>query len=781
MRSLFLLAVGLLSFTLFASVGKPRFSMAVPVWPEGRENETNTFFNFRADFHAEKDDHPVLRITASTYYRVYVNGAFVGHGPVRATHGFFRIDEWPLDAVVRAGVNAIAVEVRHYGCVTVDIAGEQTGFLACEVMAGSRTLCATGRDFTWSETRREQNTSIITPQRAPVEYYRLDPGFDDWRTAPGWKGREPARRPEAEWLTRLSPYPEFKTVRPKDFFSTSFRYDDRSPRNSTRLNRRYSWDGHDELSRISDPRVRPLGGTSCPVSLTKGFLADFGRIDSGFIGFTVECDGPTTVYAVFDEMAVDGIPNPWVRWAKDTMAVWELSAAGRYVCEMFEPTGVRYLHVFARKGAARVSDVYLREFKNHLVYAAEFSCSDERLNRVFAAARETCAQCTMDATLDNPIRERNSGPCDSFFTLGGYGLLSGDFSLERLFFENYMLPKDYPGIVHPMIPAFYPCSQFSAYVGHITTYVPWFFIELERYTDETGDTSVRDAMRDRLLEIAAFYRGFCNSDGLIEDIKWWTFVGWDMSSTFTKGVHYPLNMLWAEGLDVLSRLYGRPELSAEAARIRAKVLEQSWNGEWYRDHALRDAHGNLVVQSEISELCQYYALRFGVADPSKDVEFWEKTIRTLGRSGPGYGKAIGRMYPANYFQGIMIRHWLLAENGRDREAVKELGYLTDMSDAAGTLWEGYPDMSSEIVPFPQDNCLCQGFTSYAANLLFRSALGLRKLDRRNRRVLVSAPENGLDHCRGTIPTAEGPFVYGWRREGDRIVEDVRLPPGWSRD
>jgi len=53
-----------------------------------------------------------IRIAAATIYRLFCNGVFVGHGPARAAHGYYRVDEWDLAA--DAGVNHIAIEIAGY-------------------------------------------------------------------------------------------------------------------------------------------------------------------------------------------------------------------------------------------------------------------------------------------------------------------------------------------------------------------------------------------------------------------------------------------------------------------------------------------------------------------------------------------------------------------------------------------------------------------------------------------------------------------------------------------
>ena len=753
-----------------------RFAAAVPVWPEGRESETNSFFGFRADFVLPNGGVPALRITSANTYRVFVNGSFVGHGPVRAPHGYARVDEWPLP-LVHAGTNAVAVEVANYNERVFDGVGLQPGFLQCEVVTGDDVLCATGRDFTFVELPRVRNTSRMTMQRTRVEMYRLKPDWDAWRTAVGWKGGTPVRQRGAKLLPRVTPYPHFDLVRPRAFATTDFTFDDRTPRRRPEL----AYDGEDELSRLSDVRLVETAADSGEVRVGHGFAADFGRVDAGFIGFEVECSRPCRLYAVWDGVLTDASPDPLRRWGHPMSSVWEFAEPGSYRVELVEPTGLRYLHIFAERGAAKVGGVYLREFKNPRVFAASFECSDERINRVFAAARDTCSQCTMDATLDNPDRERNSGPCDAYFTLGGYALLSGDYSVERLLFENYAIAETYPLAGDEMLPWCYPADFQSSWQAVIPQYVAWLILQLERYTTDTGDRSICDRMRERLLKLPFVWRRFRNAEGFTEGMPGWSFLGWSMVSAFTKDVNYPSDALWAEALDALDRLYGRAELHDEAVKLRRRIRARSFDGTWFRDHARRGEDGKLVTGDDVSETCQYYMLRFGVASPATDAGYWERVVSQLGRYAPHYGKALGRMHPANYFQGLMLRHQLLVEAGRRREAVRELGFLVDMADATGTLWESYPGVFNDFCANGMYSC-CQGFTGYVATLIVRSALGLEKIDRLNRTVSFAVPDNGLRFARGTVPTADGPIVCEWTREKDgRINERLKLPKGWRRN
>ena len=71
-----LLAVGALASA--CGGGKASFSVAVPVWPEGRERRMNDFVEFRAFFDLPEGARPVLRITGASVYRIWLNGDTCG-------------------------------------------------------------------------------------------------------------------------------------------------------------------------------------------------------------------------------------------------------------------------------------------------------------------------------------------------------------------------------------------------------------------------------------------------------------------------------------------------------------------------------------------------------------------------------------------------------------------------------------------------------------------------------------------------------------------------------
>ena len=88
---------------------KKFFHKAESVWGFFPENCLNQSLIFVADI--PKQGNSVIRLTASSQYRLKVNGRFVGYGPARAAHNYSRVDEYKLDEFLVENINRITIEV----------------------------------------------------------------------------------------------------------------------------------------------------------------------------------------------------------------------------------------------------------------------------------------------------------------------------------------------------------------------------------------------------------------------------------------------------------------------------------------------------------------------------------------------------------------------------------------------------------------------------------------------------------------------------------------------
>src|SRR5208282_6454035 len=204
-----------------ASLGAsaPSFDSAKPIWPKGRETEKNLLVGFRASFKAPAQEKVMLRATGATLYRVFLNGHFLGEGPARGPHGFFRVDEWDLTAKLQPGVNVVAFEVAGYNVNSYYLL-DQPSFLQAEILSDGKVLASTeGHGAPFMATilkERVQKVQRYSFQRPFSEVYRLAPGYDRWRVDTSSMPAEAkvSTQPTKALLSRRVDYPDYTVRQP---------------------------------------------------------------------------------------------------------------------------------------------------------------------------------------------------------------------------------------------------------------------------------------------------------------------------------------------------------------------------------------------------------------------------------------------------------------------------------------------------------------------------------------------------------------------------------------
>lgn len=118
------------------------------IWDDGDPSPRNAWRWFRRSFHlATPEPDAIIRITADTRYRLWVNGTPVGHGPVRGYTNHWFVDTWEIGHLLRTDrPNVIAVHVLHFGVATFTTFRQRGGLLA-EIALGDGTI---GTDSTWT-------------------------------------------------------------------------------------------------------------------------------------------------------------------------------------------------------------------------------------------------------------------------------------------------------------------------------------------------------------------------------------------------------------------------------------------------------------------------------------------------------------------------------------------------------------------------------------------------------------------------------------------------------
>lgn len=763
--------------------GIPAFVSARPVWPKGEERTVNASVRFVATFDVGEGQKAFLRVTGASLYRIRLNGVFAGYGPARGPKGWFRVDEWPLE--VKAGPNELELEMAGYYCESYYIP-EQPSFLQAEVVTtDGYVLAATGEGgFAAFKTDRVRKSPRYSCQRTFAEVYRLNDAAKPTL--------ELVEQPAVRLLERIVPYPAFalnphlkivskadivpnseKAVEPLGFIT----FKSRAALSRTAFAEEElevnSWrDGA-----YADFRNRRVCADAFPQSLAHGqsLMLDAGLNDTGFFGATVDVRAPGRLILTFDEILTEGEVDPR-RLTCCNVVEWIFEAPGCYQVETIEPYTWRYANLSALSGEMTVSAPFVRTFKNGSVGRATFRSSDPALDRVFAAAKETFAQNAVDVFTDCPSRERAGWLCDSFFIGRVSRALTGSAEQERLFLQNYQLPAAFDCLPREMVPMCYPADHKLGLF--IPNWAMWLVLEVEEYLARSGDRVTVDALRPRLENIVEFLKEYRNADGLLQGLPSWIFIEWSAANMLVRDVNYPSNMVFAEVLDAMDRLYGRPGDAADAAKMRETIRRQSWTGKWFCDNSVVQPDGSLKLSGHCTETCQYYAFFFKTATPETHPELWRTLVVDFGPKRLAADKTALKshpeVWPSNAFIGNYLRLECLSRQGRSKEILEEAkGFFDYMAQKTGTLWENISTTAS-----------CNhGFASHAAITLYRDILGIRAVDYAKKTVTVAAPEGlPLDWCEGEMPLSQGEMMkMAWRKDAQgKTVLLAEVPSGWRK-
>lgn len=690
--------------------GEPSsFDMAKPVWSEGREKERNLTLTFCETVKVGRVGEASIRLTASCDYRLRINGEFVAHGPCVAAHDFYRIDAYDIKPYLHRGKNAITIEVAGYNCPSYYLL-DQPSFLQAEIEVDGKVVAATGRDFTaYDYGERVADVPKFSFQRPYTEYYRIKSSYD------GIKPEKLVEQEAKALLARGVAYPDYRV--------------------------------------------------HSAVLIGKN-LYKFATNSSGFLRAKVKVEKPTVLTLRFDEiLGEDGrVMERRLRWRP---AVTYHLPIGEYELESFEPYTMQYVEVISDNPIV-VDEISMRDYCNSDCHRATFESNNKSLNFIFEAARETYRQNALDIYMDCPSRERAGWLCDSYFTGRVEMKLSGRSRIERNFIENFLLPKEFKDIDKGMLPMCYPADHRNH--NYIPNWAMWFVLELEEYLERTGDRAMVERARTRVYNLVDFFRPYLNEDGLLEKLPKWVFVEYSRANKLVQDVSYPSNMLYAEMLDVISRLYDDRPLAEQAAHIRKEVLRQSFDGEYFVDNAIRNKEGKLELSGEHTEVCQYYAFLFGIASPESHSALW-KRLRDEVVPGRVERGLYPDLHPINAFIGSYLRLELLSKYGLSKQILNEsIATYKAMADRTGTLWESLK---------PKASCN-HGFASHLTNVLYRDVLGVYEILPCERKIRLRFIDSGLEWCKGSIPVGDEQLDVEWRRlsNGEFYVK-LKLPKGFS--
>ena len=696
------------------------FQKAIPVWGNyaTQIEKQNRHLIFRQT--VKSLSGVTLTIAAADFYRLTVNGQFVGFGPARTAKGYARVDVYDLsDIKERPEGNEICLEVAGYYCKSLSAVWQES-FLCAEIAQNGVVTHYTGRDFECVENvQRVRQVERYSVQRHFGEIYDRRMGGEACtvQTIPV--------AADIRFIPRHVPFADCQ-VRACDTYLSRGVFAETA---DGRANSGEFGTGKKQLAyscppggegeygifdpdTIADKPYRYIGGCEkrktggseeLPLTLSAGqwLMVDFGVIETGFLRLNGRAETECDLILAFSELC-EGDTFAFRKINLHAVLEYKLPAGAAISEESFEPYTFRHVAVFVKKGSVVIEQVGCRTFERNRAAAIQRTFQKPEHNEIYQAALRTFAHNAVDLLTDCPSRERAGWLCDSFFTGRAEYFLYGETPIEDAFLENYVLYQGDGSYPEGVLPMCYPSTPTEG-PKFIPQWNMWYVLEVCEYLQERRPDRDKAFFEPSVMGVMNFLQRYENADGLLENLPGWNFVEWSDANSWTKDVNYPTNFLYAAVLDGVAEIFHRPEWHPKAQKVRQITRERAFNGELFVDHALKMADGSYVNQKHISEACQYYAILYGGVDLNDPAYAVLKThvIGDFQQLDPGEYQ----FCPKNAFIGLYLRMNVLMQMQDGPLMAQNLeSFCLHMCRTTGTLWEYKDGVGS----------LDHGFASYVA-------------------------------------------------------------------
>lgn len=677
------------------------FKCAKPVWILGKEDEMNVQAVFKTNVKITKTTE--LHIAGTVFYRVYVNGKFVGFGPARTAYKHVRKDVFSLsDYVNNENTDTeIIIEAMGNHCRSLYTVFQPSCVMA-EVRELDEVLSYTGKDFmAYLPNCRVQKAERYSLHRHFCEvwdYRKRKDLTDDVCQA------EVIILPDTpSVLERVVPYPKYDEVDLKEAsIIGTYDYDENLPYRECRYSGvipewwgRFEWDDipyHPYAWLQRQKQCITEKNIALPVVLKQGDYAifDFGQIEVGFMKLCLEVMEESDLVIGFSEYYHGDefqLPN------MDAHNIMEYMLGTDEQCELlsFEPYAFRFVMLAVKEGAVKLNNFGVKTYEYDTQNVPRPNCDNPILSDICQASIRTFSHNAVDVFSDCPSRERAGWLCDSYFTSRAEYAMTGKSVIEDAFLENFRLytnRTDLPegDLPEGMLPEAYPSDVRP---GHefIPQWTLWYILEVKDYVFLRGHEHMADAFRESIYGLLKFFEQYENEDGLLEGLPSRNFIEWSKANQWTKDVNYPTNFLYAKALECVYELYGDKKCKRRSEEVRQVAMSQSFNGKYFVDHAVRNAEGRLEVQKDSSETCQYYAfLLAGLDIDSEQYQYLKHLIVDV--FSPNRTELLEEIAPVNAFIGAYLRMDVLLQMKEYQLLLRDVeDFFGKMAMYTGTLWE----------------------------------------------------------------------------------------------
>lgn len=720
------------------------------------------FTYLRGVFDLEHPGGPAAaRVMCDSRYVLFVNGAQVGRGPVRAEPALLGWDEYQLEGWLRPGRNVVVALCHYYGAagpwwVPAPAMGSLgRGSFCFETAPGAAVEVVSGGHWQsvpapWIPTNWRSIHSfppeVIDGRSVVAGLHDPDADTSAWPAAvvlsAGGHGTVLDRPPAAPYTSPSArPIPHLTST----LTSPQRTLDSRRPI---------------QLHMDEDPRVAWAGGGG-EASSRLVSVWDMGEIVLGHVRLRVRqpeggAGGDVVDVVAGEEMEPNGLPQTRPRqWA------------GRYITgtsahdqvTFFDPVGLRYLAVHHGADVNIDVDVDVEESIYPRPAGAAFDSDDAVCNRFWQVGARTVDVCSSDAFMDCPGREQRAWIADAYVEI----LVSLVTNPDPRLVQHHLTLTSNSRRADGLLAGAAACDFAQSGLPTPEYSLHWIRSLAAFWMYRGDEAAVRDLrpIADAVIERYERMRG---ASGLLEEISGWVFIDWAQVERDTViGAH---DALYAAALRAYAGLPGASDVSGLLQKT-TRAFEQLWDAE---RHAYVDAIGARGRGRRLSQHTNAAALLAGIVPEERIARLVNRIVDPASEGG----RLVVTAYPGSLASPDLIPNFQYAapENfDTERDVVAAQPWFCRFLHEALFLHGRTDLVLASLLRWPDDagngtfqefwgaesgrTSRCHGWSASPTFDLTSYILGVRPMSPGYGRAVVDPHLGTLRRARGRVPTPLG--------------------------
>lgn len=721
---------------------------------------------FRRNFYIDTVPEVFLiYISADSRYKLWVNGCFVGRGPLKGTLDHYHYEVYNLHTYLHVGKNVIAVEVRWFGQDTP--VSEVHSHIPSLLVQGPESADV-DTPLGWRVAIDAAVTADSTPYISNALKFLGHMECVDARKLPhAWVNRD---YDDATWLPAVSvgivdipgtwgEMHPVKSLYPRNTqalleidkrFTTIIRYkgslEEQVPSSNQPL--RWSLPAGEEGELVLD-----AGGLTTGYPVLDFTMGEGRRVTVTYSECVVSIEDRGG-YRINHKAIRDDFVYGDVEGYCDTVVL----PSSFYTYEPFHWRAFWYIRIYVEAGETpfQLEDVHYRFTTYPQNLRASFISSIHKSQQMWDISWRTLQLCAHETYEDCPYFEQLNYIADTRIQALCSMVLSGETDLPRRSIRLFRDSIHAVGLIESRVPSVIP--QIKPYFALL-----WILM-VDDYWRWTGNRSFTRTNLNVVDSILWYFRESVEENGFVGKLPYWHMVdrisGWPGGTppAVTAGCSTYMTSLYILALDTAIQLHteaGHPQDAQRWLSQRDKMREHVRFAAWDEKAGLF-LEGPGRKKDGFSQHSQVMAILAGVADAGQQ----KRILRRLTTDS-----SLHRM---KFMQSFYLARALEKAGGYAALTSHVLTLWYDALAKHVSTWPEYPD------PTRSD---CHAWSSWIAADFITCVLGIQPVKPGFAAIALKPHLEVTESAEGRAPTPNGTVYISWHRVNGNVSLNAKVPEG----